>query len=293
MRTDVAVVILTFNEEPNLWQALTSVCGWAAQVFIFDSYSTDRTLEVARQFNCEVVQHPFVDYAKQRNAALENLPIAAQWVLFLDADEWLTCELKDEISQLLARGPEENGFYIKRRLIWMGRWIRRGYYPTWILRLFRYGKGRCEDRAVNEHIVVEGRTGYLKQDFVHEDRKGLLDWVAKHNSYSTREAEELFRKGTAGQIAARLWGGSQAERKRWVRDRVWTQLPPLVRPFLYFLYRYVIKGGFLDGGAGFSYHFLQALCFMMLIDLKYLEMRQLRASVTGSMRASRGAGGPI
>ena len=137
-------------------------------------------------------------------------------MLFLDADEWLTEELKDEIAATLAREPDADGFFIKRRLMWMGKWICRGYYPTWILRLFRYGKGRCENRSVNEHIVVEGACGYLNYDLIHEDRKGLQDWIAKHNQYSTREAEELIRKSTAGQITARFWRGSQVDRKRWI-----------------------------------------------------------------------------
>src|SRR5262249_13170366 len=159
MRADVAVVILTFNEELNIAQALSSVCGWAEQVFVFDSFSTDRTVEMAGEFECQIIQHPFTDYAKQRNAALDELPIRTEWVLFLDADEWPTAELKQEIERIVASQPLEDGFYIKRRLMWMGKWIRRGYYPTWILRLFRYRKGRCEDRTVNEHILVEGACG--------------------------------------------------------------------------------------------------------------------------------------
>ena len=119
-----------------------------------------------------VSQNKFVDYAKQRNYALDQLPIRSEWIFFLDADEWLPDELKHEISALIASCPRENGFYIKWRLIWMGRWIRRGYYPTWILRLFRYGKGRCEDRAVNEHLIVDGPIGPLAQRFHPRGQEG-------------------------------------------------------------------------------------------------------------------------
>lgn len=271
---DVAVIILTYNEEANIAQALASAAGWARQVFVLDSFSTDRTLEIARRYPCEVVRHAFEDYARQRNFALTSLPIEAEWVFFLDADEWLSRELKNEISALILRRPPENGFYVKWRLIWMGRWIRRGYYPTWILRLARCGKVRCEDRPVNEHLIVDGATGRLAHDFVHEDRKGVTDWIAKHNAYATREARELERRGTAGHadLPARLLG-SQAERKRWLRQRIWERMPPLVRPFAYFFYRYVLRGGFLDGRAAFVYHFLQALWFPLLIDIKYLEQR--------------------
>ena len=157
--------------------------------------------------------------------------------------------------------------------MWMGRWIRRGYYPSWMLRLFRYGKGRCEDRAVNEHLIVDGVTGHLRNDFMHEDQKGVTDWIAKHNSYATLEALELMNTRSAPgyrEIDARLFG-TQAQRKRWLRHRAWNRMPPLIRPFFYFFYRYVLTGGFMDGREAFVYHFLQALWFPMLIDVKYLE----------------------
>lgn len=274
----VAVIILTFNEEANIAQALKSVAGWASEVFVLDSFSTDRTVEIARSFGAQVAQNKFENFGKQRNHALDNLAIASEWVLFLDADEWVTPELKAAISAIVASAPAENGFYINRRLIWMGRWIRRGYYPSWILRFFRRAKGRCEDRAVNEHLIVEGSTGRLRGDLMHEDRKGVGDWIAKHNGYATREALEIFDKGRDPdyqEIAASPFGG-QGERRRWLRVKVWNRLPPLVRPFFYFFYRYVLRGGFLDGRMAFIFHFFHALWYPMLIDVKYLEEKMRR-----------------
>lgn len=286
--SQVALIILTYNEEANIAQALDSVAGWANEIFILDSLSTDRTLEIARRYGCHIAQNKFENYAKQRNHALEHLPIRSEWVLFLDADEWLPYALKQEIDAVIATSPEENGFYIKRRLIWMGRWIRRGYYPTWILRLFRYGKGRCEDRAVNEHLIVEGTTGQLRNDFMHEDRKGVTDWIAKHNGYATREAQELLNtRSEPGyqEIDARLFD-TQAQRKRWLRQKVWNRMPLLIRPFFYFFYRYVLRAAFLDGKEAFVYHFLQGLWFPLLIDIKYLE---LKARQVSSDRAPKGS----
>ncbi len=278
---DVAVIILTYNEEVNLPQALDSVVGWAREVFVVDSGSTDQTVEIARRYGCHVVQHPFEDYAKQRNFALSELPIKAEWILFLDADEWMPAALKEEIAARLAGDPVEHGFLVKRRLIWMGRWIKHGYYPTWILRLARRGSVRCEERGINEHLIVDGPVGRLDHDFIHEDRKGLAAWIAKHSRYARREAEELLkRRQDQGQreIAARLFG-TQPERKRWLRYHLYEQLPPLVRPFLFWSYRYLLRGGFLDGREAFLYHFLQALWFPLLIDAYYLELRrQMRAS---------------
>lgn len=271
----LAVIIMTYNEEANIAQAIDSVVGWANEIFILDSQSTDRTLEIAGKYGCQIAQNKFENYAKQRNFALDHLPISSEWVLFLDADEWMLDALKQEISTRITNSPEENGFYLNRRFIWMGRWIKRGYYPTWTLRLFRYGKGRCEDRAVNEHMIVQGKTGQLRNDYMHEDRKGVSDWIAKHNGYATREALELLNKRTAPdyqEINASLFG-NMVQRKRWLRYKIWNKLPPLVRPCFYFFYRYIIAGGFLDGREAFIYHFLQALWFPMLIDIKYLEMK--------------------
>ncbi len=284
----VAVILLTHNEEANIAQALESVTGWANETFLLDSLSTDRTVEIAHQFGCQTAQNEFADFAQQRNYALDHFPIRSEWVLFLDADEWLPGELKQEISALIARSPAENGFFLKWRLIWMGRWIRRGYYPAWILRLFRYGKGRYEDRPLSEHTLVEGSTGFLHNDLMHEDQKSVSEWIAKHNRYATLEALELVNARTTSgyrEIDARLWG-SQAQRKRWLRYRVWNRLPPLIRPLLYFAYRYGLTGGFLDGRAAFVYHFLQALWFPMLIDVKYLELLASPARRTGVVRPS-------
>lgn len=285
---DLAVIVLTYNEEINIGQALGSVAGWAKEIFVVDSFSTDRTLDVARPYGCHIAQHPFEDYAKQRNFALEQLPIRTEWVLFLDADEWLPDPLKQEISTLLATSPEANGFYVNRRLIWMGRWVRHGYYPTWILRLFRRGKGRCENREVNEHLIVEGATAQVHHDLMHEDRKGVTEWIAKHNSYATRSAKALLAAPDPAdqEIDARFFG-TQSQRTRWLRHRAWNRLPPLVRPFLYFFFRYVAKGGFLDGREGFIYHFMQALWYPLLIDVKYLELKWARAVSKGTDTPSR------
>lgn len=279
MVENLSIVILTYNEEDNIAQALRSACGFAREVFVLDSGSADRTVEIAKGFDCKVFEHSFEDYAKQRNYAIECLPITTEWIFFLDADEWMPAELQEEIRALLARSPKENGFALKYRLIWMGRWVRRGYYPTWILRLFRRDKARCEKRSVNEHLIVEGEVGRLKCDLMHEDHKSLSRWIQKHDAYAEREALELLKK-PEGYIDANVWG-SQAERKRWIRYRIWNQLPPLLRPVLYFSYRYWLRGGFLDGKEAFVFHALQGFWFPLLIDAKYLELQRRGDSEDG------------
>jgi glycosyltransferase involved in cell wall biosynthesis len=274
-KVNVSVIILTFNEEANIAQALNSVYGWAQEVFVLDSLSTDKTCEIASKYTSNVLQHEFKGFPQQRNYAIKHLLIKTGWIFFLDADEWLTEELKKEIAEIIIMEPEENGFYIKRRFIWMGTWIKKGYYPIWLLRLFRYGKGYCEDRTVNEHIIVDGKVGHLKNDFVHEDLKSITEWIARQNRFASLEAEELVKKKKDKYIETSFFG-TQAERKRWLRYNIWNKLPPLIRPFLYFGFRYILRGGFLDGRKAFIYHFLQGLWVPFLIDIKYLELKETK-----------------
>ena len=284
MKLPLSVIILTYNEEKNIEGCLKSIYGWANEIFIVDSHSSDKTLETANKFTEKIYQNRFESYAGQRNWALNNLPIAHDWVFFLDADEYITGELKKEIEEVLPV-TDCDGVYIKRRFYFMGRWIRHGgYYPTWILRLFKKEKAVVV-RDINEFVDVEGKAGYLKNDFVDDNKKGITEWIAKHNRYADYEAMELVKAKEKGQRikdkgekgggeSAKLFG-NQAQRKRWIRQYIWNPLmPPLIRPFIYFIYRYFFRLGFLDGKEGFIYHFLQGLWFPFLIDVKYIEMKR-------------------
>ena len=285
----ISVVILTHDEEVNIGGCLASVVGWAGQVFVVDSGSSDRTVEIASGLGATVVEHAFEGYSKQRDWALEHLPLAHDWVFTLDADERISPELIEELHNLFGGGAEApspvldhvSGFYVKRKLIFMGRWIRRGgYYPIWLLRLYRRSHARWDGRSVNEHVHVDGATARLQHDILHQDQRPLTHWIAKHNGYATLEAGELQKAEAPVSQAERgaqaesgsLWG-SQADRKRWLRNKVWNRLPPVFRPFLYFTYRFVLLSGFLDGRAGLIYHVFQGLWYPLLIDAKYLEAK--------------------
>ena len=277
-RVDLTTVILTYNEEIHIGRAINNVKGWCKDIFILDSGSTDRTVKIAKALGAKVFYREFDNYANQRNYAIRELPIETEWVLFLDADEYLTEELKEEISRVLPK-TDKDGFYLKRRFYFMGKWIKHGgYYPSFLLRLFKKNKGIVK-REVNEHIDVEGKVGTLKNDFVDENLKGISFWIDKHNRYATFEAMQLLKyeeriKRREKDNFAKLFG-TQAQRKRWIREYIWNPLmPPLIRPFFYFFYRYFFKFGFLDGKEGFIFHFLHALWFYFLIDVKYLELKR-------------------
>lgn len=271
VKAPLTVLILTKQEELNIAQAIENTINWAQEVFVLDSESTDRTVDIASKLGAKVFTRQFDNYANQRNHAIKNLPINTSWVLFLDADEYLTEQLKNEISETLQNGTQFDGFYLKRRFYFMGKWIRfGGYYPTWLLRLFKRDKAICE-REINEHIAVDGDVGKLKHDFVDDNKKDFSHWLDKHNKYSTFEASQFDKKHDG---ISNFWG-SQAERKQWIRQKIWnSMMPPLIRPFIYFIYRYFIRLGFLDGKTGLIYHFMHGLVFLLIIDVKYLEIKK-------------------
>jgi glycosyltransferase involved in cell wall biosynthesis len=285
-RYSVAAVVLTYNEARNLPACLASVAHWVAELYIVDSNSTDRTVAIATENGAHVVTHPFEGHAKQWRWALQNLPITTEWVLGLDADQRLTPALQHEMMHLMRdqktaeMGPA--GYYLKRKQIFRGRWIKHGgYYPKYLLKLFRRSAVWVDaNDLVDHHFRVRGAVGCLQHDLI-EDNQNEADisvWVAKHNRYATLQAqEEMAQSDLAPQSRLRdPLSGSPDERRRW-RQQVWRRLPLYVRPALYFFYRYVCRLGFLDGKEGFVFHVLQAFWYRLLVDIKLDELYQQQA----------------
>lgn len=276
----IGLIILTYNEEVNIEHTLESVKHWIGEIIIVDSFSTDRTLEICRKYTDKIYQHPFENQAKQFNWALDNVPIVHDWVLRLDSDEMVTPELAAELQRVLpALRADVTGVYMKRRVYFMGRWMRHGdYYPMWFLRLFRKGKGRYEE-ITEEHIVLsEGRTIWVEHDFIDYNRKGLTFWIDKHNNWSLGEMLDTMAAAgeaelPAGTVTPSLFG-TQEQRTRWLKTRVYARVPLFARAFLYFLYRYIIRLGFLDGREGLIFHFLQGCWYRFLVDAKIYEARK-------------------
>ena len=271
----LAVVILAQNEEESLPHALASVIDWAAEVWVVDAHSTDRTPELARAAGASVLAHEWVGGGAQRAWVLRTLPFRQEWLLFLDADETVTPELRDELTAVLAAAPSDvAGYYVKRRFIFLGRWLRHGgYYPTWLLRVVRHRLARCEDRWVDEHLLVDGPTRRLRHDLLHEDRKNLSRWVKRHEGYADQVVADYVHARGDGP-APRWLSHHQVERKRWWYERIYLRAPLGLRAVAYFVYRYVLRGGFLDGPEGLVYHTLQGLWYRRLIDAKMLEARR-------------------
>lgn len=275
----IDLIILTYNEEANLEHCLESVRGLVDNCFVVDSGSTDRTLDIARSFGAYTTFRRFTNQAEQFNWALDNLPLKSEWVLRLDADEYLLPELGAEmLATLPTLGGDITGLYFKRRMIFMGRWIRHGgYYPTWLLRLFRKGRARSELSEMDEHIVVHnGKTGRLKNDFVDHNRKGLSDWCLKHERYASRQAR-VIAGGNGWADPAGLqpkFFGNQSERKRWFKNNVYRRSPLFSRALALFVYRYFFRLGILDGREGLIFHYLHAAWYLFYVDAKIYEMRK-------------------
>ena len=276
----LSIIILTSNEAKNLPACLASLQGLGGEIFVVDSGSTDGTQAVAANCGAIVVDHPFENYSAQRNWAQHHLPLNCEWLLHLDADERLTAELRDEIGALLDPSKQReveiyDGFLLRKRTIFMNRWIRYGgHYPSYHLRLFRRSKGVCEERLYDQHFVVQGETGTLKHDYLDVVCSDLDTWLQRHIRWAALEARQLLAaQKPSGGVRARLFG-NPIERKRWLRERIFDRTPLFVRPVLYWIYRYFLRLGFLDGKAGFTFHLLQGLWFRLLVDMKLDEMRR-------------------
>ncbi len=258
----ISVIIPVKNEERNIAACLESV-AWADEIWVVDSRSADQTVGIARRYTDQIAQFDYSGgFPRKKNWALTNLPLKHEWTLLLDADERVTPELQREIREVIVRANKADGYYINRRLIFLGRWIKHcGWYPSWNLRLFKHRLGRYErleaedvenagDVEVHEHVVLQGRAEYLKNDLLHEDFKSIYHFIERHNRYSNWEARVYHNLARGAElkdsIGASLFG-SPVERKRFIK-RLWARLP--VRPLLRFAWMYLVRGGFLDGRPG-------------------------------------------
>ncbi len=296
---DLTVVILTKNEENNLRKCIESFQGIAKRFVIVDSGSTDRTEMLCRQLDEELrgigsrldfYVHPWRSYADQLNWGLENTNITTEWTMRMDADEELLEDLAREIDEKLEILQEPvNGVILRRRTIFMGKWIRHGgRYPELLLRIFRTGKASCEMKIMDEHMILsEGTMVTFEHDLMDNNQKDLDWWTSKHNWYSNREVldHQLSLEGDTLQEE----GGSskQARIKRVVKNGGYYKLPKFFRAHLYFLYRYWIRLGFLDGTEGKIYHFLQAYWYRFLVDAKMYQCEKTGTKINpqGDLKA--------
>lgn len=267
----ISVVILSFNAERVLAQTINQASLVSDDIHVLDSFSSDSSVAVAEALGAKVLQRQFSNYGEQRNWAIQNLPLKNQWQLHLDADERLSGELVDEINRLKPTlGLGASGYLVSRRTFFMGRALRfGGYFPIWHLRLFRGDIGRCEQRLYDQHFIVDGPVQKLKGELWDANEISLSDWTSRHNRWSDLEVDEYFNNLTEGRVSASLRGNA-IQKKRALRA-LYGRLPLFIRPWLFFVYRYFCRLGFLDGYPGLIYCVLQTLWFRFLIDAKVYE----------------------
>ncbi|GAB4501656.1 MAG: glycosyltransferase family 2 protein [Anaerolineales bacterium] len=277
----LSVIILTFNEAVHLERCLNNVRPLGARLYIVDSGSTDATLEIARRHQAEIWEHPFVNQAEQFQWALENLEIQTPWLMRLDADEYLEAQALTELADRLPGLPAAiSGIYLRRKVYFQRQWIRHGgFYPQTLLRVWRTGQGRIEQRWMDEHMVLPpgAKTITLRGQMVDENLKGLTFWIDKHNRYASREAADLLNNKYAlfpRDESLKQLDDPQARRKRLIKEKIYSKLPPGPRALLYFLYRYIFLLGFLDGANGFTWHFMQGFWYRFLVDVKMMEIEK-------------------
>lgn len=275
---NLSVVVLTKDEAIHLERCLSSIVDLADEIVIVDCGSIDATLEIAQRFNTKFIHNPWVNYSNQFRFGVSNVSASCKWIMRLDADEYLTERLRASVRDFLSNPPDHiNGAYFSRRMAFMRRQIHRGgIFPAYMLRLFRLGQGEIEDRWMDEHIKVRGGTVVLKGELIDDNLNSLTWWTEKHNKYASREAVDLLNLEFAfikHDSVASTTDGSQAGLKRWLKEKIYFRLPSGLRALAYFLYRYVIRLGFLDGKEGTMFHILQGFWYRYLVDCKVHEVK--------------------
>lgn len=277
---DITAIILTYNEEIHIRRCLENITPIVKEIFIIDSFSTDRTLEIARNFSkVHILQNKWSNYAGQFNWALEKAPIKTKWVLRLDADEYLSEELKEELEKELPSISEKyTGIIFPLRRVFLGRIIRKGLPKIKLLRMFQYGKAKSEVRMMDEHIqLLEGEPLELKNEFADDNLNNLSWWTNKHIGYAIREAVDLldmeYDLTGASKNDRNIVLSEQAKSKR-LKKHKYSKQPLFWRSFAYFIYRYFLRLGFLEGKEGFLWHFLQGWWYRTLVDAKIFEIKK-------------------
>jgi glycosyltransferase involved in cell wall biosynthesis len=294
---DIHAIILTLNEEKHLARCLASLAGQTTSVTIVDSGSTDGTVEIALAAGASVLANPWINYASQMNFGIDALAEHGGWLLRIDADEVVDPDSSTNFAAMIAKMDDAtDGILVQRRIHFLGRRIRRGTIePSWQLRLWRNGRGRCEQRWMDEHIKVAGKVEKSGLVFSDINLNSLTWWTAKHNSYASREAIDQLNARFSFLPLDSLSSANasgQARVRRFVKERIYLRMPVGVRAAAYFVYRYLFRLGFLDGKAGFYFHLMQGLWYRTLVDAKVVEIeafaREKDVSIVEAIRECTG-----
>ena len=277
-KQDITAIVLTKNEEMHIERCINSVLAVCSKVLVVDSYSTDRTCELASLLGAKVVQHEFVCQAQQFNWAIDHLDIDTEWIWRVDADEYIEPALAQKVAGVLnSCGQNVNGIYVNKKIVFLGKpLLHGGWYPAQQIKIIRRGHGRSENKLMDEHIIVtDGETISVDGDQTDENLNNLTWWTEKHNKYADREVVNMLSMAYGmdedeKEVTPKLFGNG-AERKRWLKIK-YARMPLYIRPFLNFFVRYVLYGGFLDGNH--RWYVLQGFWYRYLVDAKIYELKK-------------------
>lgn len=280
--SNISAIILTFNEALHIERCINSLNSAGIKVHVVDSGSTDCTVELAESLGAKVYYNKWKNYADQFQWGLDNCVIETDWVMRMDADEYLESDLINELKGGLVDVPlDVSGFYIRRKYFFLGKWIKYGaVYPLNLLRIWRAGEGKIESRWMDEHIVLPGnkKTAFLTGHIVDDNLNNTRWYIDKHNKYADREMIDILTRKYSllpqDETISEDKSNFQARVKRFFKERIYNNLPVFLRPTLYFFYRYFLRLGFLDGTKGFAFHFMQGLWYRSLVDLRVLEAEE-------------------
>lgn len=276
----ITAVIMTLNEERNLPPCIESIKDYIQDIIVVDSYSSDKTEEISKSYGVKFYQNKFINQAKQYLWSMQNTDIANEWVLRIDADERWTPQGFEDLRKIIDNDLAD-GVYVKMQIFFMGRFIKHGdFYPNYFLRVYKKSMGKMEDRWMDEHIKVNGRTLLTNINVIeanYDRQENITLWTTKHNGYSTREAIEIIiaNHQIRNIESVAKFFGNKTERKRWIKENFYSKIPLFIRPFGYFIYRYFLKFGFLDGKEGFIFHILHAFWYRFLVDTKIYQIENL------------------
>lgn len=277
-KLDLSVIILTYNEEIHIERCLSRLSDFVKDIFIIDSFSTDNTLSIAKKFpNVSILQNKWINYASQFNWGLNNACIKTKWVLRMDADEYLEEDTIKKLKSELPTLPDSvSAIDLRLKHYFLGRFLKGGTGTKYMTRIFKYGKARSEVRQMDEHLVItDGMKIVWQEAFVDDNLNNLSWWTNKHNGYAIREAVDLL--DIEYEFSEKQNSGVISEQAALTRQRKlkYAKQPLFLRSFLYFLYRYFAKMGFLEGKEGFIWCFLQGWWYRTLVDAKIFEIKKI------------------
>ena len=273
-------LVLTFNEELHLARCLQSILPLTNDIVVVDCFSQDKTIAIAKQYGVRVLERAWENnHSTQVNWALSQLPADTEWVMRIDADEYLTPDLITQIKEVLPTlASDVDGVSCIRQMVFQGKLIEHGGVgANRVMRIFRYGKGQSEARWMDEHIKIGGRSVNLSGVLIDDNLRPLSWWIEKHNNYASREAVDLLnlKYGFSGtNSVASLKSSTSIGTKRWIKENIYAKLPGGLRAWTYYVWRYIFMMGFLDGAKGAQFHFLQALWYRSLVDAKVVEVER-------------------